>query len=139
MQHLRQYVKLVGLIPGLWLLAGCANPSHLVFHQSTVLGVDVATQVDGSSIHATLGYDRQTVTLIPKSTIKNNQNVEEIEAMSIVARTRIKVQWLGTQEICERFATGKAARNIVQQAEAINALMTAKPSVTPVRSGCEDW
>ncbi len=108
----------------LWLifLAGCANPSHLVFYQSTVLGVDVATNAEGGTVHATLGYDRQTNAFIPKTKVKNAQGKEEIEAMSLISKTEIDVEWLMIQQIHERFATGDAAVNLANKPEAIKAL-----------------
>lgn len=104
------------------LLAGCANPSHLVFYQSTVLGVDVATSGEGGTVHATLGYDRQTTAFIPKTKVKIAEGKEEHEAMSVVAKTDIGIEWLMIQEIHERFATGQAAVNLANKPEAIKAL-----------------
>ena len=106
----------------LLVLVGCANPSHLVFYQSTVLGVDVATNAQGGTVHATLGYDRQTTAFIPKTKIKDANGKEEIEAMSLISKTDIDVEWLLIQEIHERFATGDAAVNLANKPGAIKAL-----------------
>jgi hypothetical protein len=113
---------------------GCATPSHLIFHTSTTLGVDVATSADNSTIHARVGYDRQTATIIPKTRVKNGQGQEEPEAMAVIGRSRIKIRWFRPSEICERFATGKAALNMASQSAA-GALRG--DGSTP--NGCEDW
>jgi hypothetical protein len=123
MERISSLTNAAALTMALWFLAGCASPSHLVFYQSTILGVDVATTTQGGTVHATLGYDRQTTTFIPKSRVKNDQQVDENEAMSAIARLTVKIQWLGIQEIHEQFATGQAARNIARRPEALEALM----------------
>lgn len=106
------------------ILTGCGAPSHLVFFQSTVLGVDVATSSQGGTVHATLGYDRQTVAFVPKTqtTETQDQTQQSNEAMSVIAKTNIDVRWLGVQQIYERFATGQAAINIANNPEAIQKL-----------------
>ena len=122
----------------LLLLTGCATPTHLIFYQSSILGVDVATSADSSTVHATMGYDRQTGTIIPKSKVKTGSgSTEEPEAMAVVSRARIKVHWLRPSEICERFGTGEAARNIARQgaAHALKTQGTSTTSATP----CEDF
>jgi hypothetical protein len=101
------------------LLSGCATPSHLVFYQTSILGIDVSTSADNSTVHAKVGYDRQTGTIIPKTKVKGTpESAEEQEAMSVVSRSRIKVEWFRPSEICERFATGQAARNVARHGAA---------------------
>ena len=112
------------------LLAGCANPSHLVFHQSSSLGVDIAANADTGHIHMALGYDRQTDTLIPKTTIITDGNVEENEAMSVISTSKIKVKGLGLHDVNEQFATGQAAVNIAakpRSAAQVSTLSETKP------------
>ncbi len=104
------------------VFAGCANPSHLVFYQSTILGVDVATNAQGGTVHATLGYDRQTNAFIPKTINKDDNGKDQIEAMSLISKTDVDVEWLLIQQIHERFATGDAAVNLATKPDAIKAL-----------------
>ena len=106
----------------LLVLVGCANPTHLVFYQSTVLGVDVATNAQGGTVHATLGYDRQTTAFVPKTRVTNDQGQNENDAMSVISRTEIDIEWLAIQSIHETFATGKAALNIADNPDAIRSL-----------------
>jgi len=127
----------------LLVLTGCAAPmpTHLIFYQSSILGVDVATSADSSTVHATMGYDRQTGTIIPKSRVKTLSEDrgaprEEVEAMSVVSRARIKVEWLAPSEICERFATGYAARYVAQNSAA-HALRGESASTDT--SPCKDY
>jgi hypothetical protein len=117
--------------------AGCGTPTHLLFYQATVIGVDVATSPEQNTVSAKIGYDRQTGTIVPKTTVKQDpQSKDEPEAMSVIARARFKIRFLEASEICERFATGQAARNMAQEVGAAAALST------PTQGGphaCADW
>lgn len=106
------------------LLAGCATPSHLVFHQSTSIGADAAANTDTGQVHVAFGYDRQTNTLIPRTRTTNDQNEPEQEAMSVVSASEVKIKWLGLHEVTEQFATGKAARNLAQDPKALGQILT---------------
>ncbi|MEQ1842978.1 MAG: hypothetical protein ABL994_21460, partial [Verrucomicrobiales bacterium] len=63
-------------------------------------------------IHMALGYDRQTDTLIPKTTIITDANQEENEAMSVISTSKIRVKGMRLNDVNEQFATGQAAVNI---------------------------
>ena len=113
--------------------SGCTTPSHLVFHQSGVLGVDVAADVTNGKVNVALGYDRQTNAIIPKTQtlatqrhLSGGQRVEqkENEAMATVSASKIRIKWLGAQEVNEQFATGEAAVNIARDPEAVASLTT---------------
>ncbi len=106
------------------LLAGCATPSHLVFHQSTSIGADVAANTDTGHVHAAFGYDRQTNTLIPKTKTTNDNGEIEQEAMSVVSASEVKIKWLGLHEVTEQFATGAAARNLARDPRAIGQVLS---------------
>ena len=111
-------------------LSGCANPSHLVFHQSSSLGVDVAANADTGHIHMALGYDRQTDTLIPKTTIVTDANQQENEAMSVISTSKIRVKGMRLNDVNEQFATGQAAVNIAgkpRSAAQVSTLSETKP------------
>lgn len=106
------------------LLAGCTTPSHLIFHQSTSIGVDASANADTGQVHVAFGYDRQTNTLIPKTATTNTQNEPEQEAMSVVSASEVKIKWLGLHEVTEQFATGKAARHLAQDPRALGQVLT---------------
>lgn len=106
------------------LLAGCATPSHLVFHQSTSIGADASTNTNTGQVHFAVGYDRQTNTLIPKTRTTNENGKPEPEAMSVVSASEVKIKGLGLHEVTEQFATGKAARNLAQDPKALGQILT---------------
>ena len=102
------------------LLGGCANPSHLIFHQSTSVGVDVAGNTDSGHIHVALGYDRQTNALIPKTKLASGKH----EAMSAISTGKVEIKWLGVHEVTEQFATGQAAVNLARSPQAAAQVLT---------------
>lgn len=106
------------------LLAGCATPSHLVFHQCTSIGADAAANTDTGQVHVSFGYDRQTNTIIPKTQTTNERNEPEQEAMSVVSASEVKIKWLGLHQVTEQFATGKAARNLANDPRAIGQVLS---------------
>lgn len=109
------------------LLPGCATPSHLVFHQCTSIGVDASANADTGQVHVAFGYDRQTNTLIPKTETINEHDdptAPEQEAMSVISASEVKVKWLGLHEVTEQFATGKAARNLARDPQALGRVLT---------------
>ena len=105
-------------------LGGCANPSHLVFHQSGSLGVDAALNTDTGQVHVALGYDRQTNALIPKTRTQTENGEVENEAMSAISTSQIRIKWLGLHEVTEQFATGKAAVNLAERPESAAQVLT---------------
>lgn len=116
------------------LLAGCANPSHLVFHQSVSVGADAAANADTGQVHVAFGYDRQTNTIIPKTETANDSGAPEQEAMSVVSAGEVKIKWLGLHEVTEQFATGQAARNLARDPRALGQVLTLTvPTAQPTR------
>ena len=108
----------------LCLLAGCATPSHLIFHQSASVGVDVAANADTGQVHVALGYDRQTNTLIPKTKTRTETGEIENEAMSVISTSKVDIKWLGVHEVTEQFATGQAAVNLAARPESAAQVLT---------------
>lgn len=114
------------------LSAGCSTPSHLVFHQSTSVGADVAANADTGHVHVSFGYDRQTNTLIPKTSTVNDYGEPEHEAMSVVSASEVRIKWLGLHEVTEQFATGAAARNLARDPRAIGQVLSLSvPTANP--------
>ncbi len=105
------------------LLVGCTTPSHLIFHQSTSLGVDASANADTGQVHVAFGYDRPTNTLIPKTKTTNPQDEPEQEARSVVSASEVKIKRLGLPEVTEQFATGKAARHLAQDPRALGQVL----------------
>lgn len=125
-------------------MCGCATPTptHLIFHQSTVLGVDASTSATQTGhTRIVVGYDRQTTAFIPKSRVDTNLNSSasptpgaeriENEAMSAVSLSTIKIRGIGQTEVHERFATGEAAKNIARDETRMDAFTSASPTPTP--------
>jgi hypothetical protein len=106
-----------------------------MFYQGTVIGVDVATMPDQGTVSAKLGYDRHTGTIVPKTLVKDANDKERAEAMSVLARSRFKIRFLRASEVCERFATGEAAINMARQAGAVAALVGGNGD----SDACADW
>ena len=77
------------------LFVGCATPSHLVFHQCTSIGADASTNTTTGQVNVSIGYDRQTNTLIPKTNTLNDIGAPEAEAMSVISASEVKIKWLG--------------------------------------------
>lgn len=120
-------IRSVALVCALLSLAGCQNPTHLVYHQNTVLGLDVATSAEGGTIHATLAYDRQTTAFVPKTQVaipdgQGGVKKLEFEAMSVISKSEMHLKFLSTQQVHEIFATGEAAINLARRPEALKAL-----------------
>lgn len=104
-------------------LAGCANPSHLVFVQSAVVGADASANTETGQIHVALGYDRQTNAIIPKTKVQTAGG-EVNEAMSVISASDIRIKWLGVHEVNEQFATGQAAVNMADNPATIGEVLT---------------
>ena len=108
-------------------LASCTTPSHLVFHQTAVIGADVSANTTTGQVNLAVGYDRQTSALVPKTRtaadIESGAG-EENEAMSALAASKVAIKGIGTYEVNEQFATGKAAVNLARKRGAVKALST---------------
>ncbi len=121
-------------LAGLALLAGgCANPSHLVFHQKTSFGIDASTDTTTGRIHVDAGYARQTNAFVPKTKVMGPDG-EEHEAMSTISLNDIKVKFLGVHEVNEQFATGRAAVLMADKPDALGQLTTLSDSVPSATS-----
>lgn len=151
-------LTLGALLLGALLLVGCTNtaPSHLIFHQNLLFGADISTASATGAVpdrlNVSIGYDRQTNAIIPKTRIcyesKSSENKTseetpsenmtlvscdlsnahsevkstEFEAMSVISKSYIGMNWFGTDKISERFATGDAAAEMAKSPELIEAL-----------------
>ena len=114
-------------IPLLLCLASCATPSHLVFHQTAVIGADISANTTTGQVNLAVGYDRQTSALVPKTATvpeAGQTSLEENEAMSALAASEVKIKGIGTYEVNEQFATGKAAINLAKNPDAVEAVCT---------------
>ena len=131
--YLPNWIAILVLLPA--LICSCANPSHLVFVQSTVLGVDVAVSPETKNAKVVVGYDRQTDTIIPTSKIETAANQRENEALSVIGATKIDLVWFGHQKISENFATGIAAEHVAADPKAIDDLLKPKTETAPGTEG----
>lgn len=133
------------ILLGLLLLGGCSNlaPSHLIFHQSLVFGADISTASETGAmpdrLNVVVGYDRHTNAIIPKTRVCSDKNSSgeiitrpcaedeplestQFEAMSVISKSYIGMNWFGTDKISERLATGDAAIEMAKSPELIEAL-----------------
>lgn len=118
--HPLVWLAALGLLSG-----GCAQPSHLVFHQKTSFGIDASTDTTTGRINVDAGYSRQTNAFVPKTKVVGVDGVtQEYEAMSTISLNDIKVKFLGTHEVNEQFATGKAAQMLADTPDALGQLTT---------------
>lgn len=106
------------------ILTGCtgsnlAKPNLYVAHD-TVIGVNAAVNTQRSSGRLVIGYDRDFVTIIPKSVTPPENLIPEIEggkeAMSAVSCSKLKVTDIWLNEFVEELATGKAAQLYAESA-----------------------
>lgn len=136
----------VGLVLALILMSGtgCAflgDPQHLVFLQKTTMGVDVAPAIETGSVHLVAGYKRQTVAYIPTATLDPDSEdpqsatpgteQTEREAMSVIAKTEIRISFWRLPEIVECFATGNAAINLANDPFNDLCSLTTQGETTP--------
>lgn len=85
-------------------LTGC-EPTNLYVAHTTVVGLNAATNLDQSSGHLILGYDRKFAAVVPKSVpVKEGK-----EAMSVLSCSDLKVDGIFLAHFTEYLATGKAA------------------------------
>ena len=117
------------------LFAGCTTPTHLVFEQSATVGASIASNTTTGKVDFAIGYLRETNTLIPKTQTSESEGAPpENEAMAVVSASEVKIKGLGLHAVTEQFATGKAARNLAQDPNAVGQIVsltvpkdTAKP------------
>jgi hypothetical protein len=98
------------------LLAGC-EATHLYVAHSTVVGVDGAMSSDSASGHLTVGYDRNFVTIVPKSVPIQPAGMGADtgqgsggprEAMAVLSCSEVQVSGIFLTGFSEYLATGKA-------------------------------
>ena len=126
-------------------VVGCMGRArdHLIYHQKTVLGVDISPSPESSDVHVVVGYDRKTVAYVPKIPLDHSAAPADPnqpsnancpgeqgsaasgnagEAMSVVSMSKIIVRLVGLPSIEENFATGCAAIQVAGNAAAIEQL-----------------
>jgi hypothetical protein len=87
------------------LILSACEPVNLYVAHSTVVGLNAAGNVDRSSGHLIIGYDRHFGAIVPKSVpVKEGE-----EAMSVLSCSDLKVDGIFLAGFSEYLATGKAA------------------------------
>ncbi|MCB0833151.1 MAG: hypothetical protein KDC45_06790 [Bacteroidetes bacterium] len=122
----------------IFALSGCTQPSLYVAH-NTVVGVNAAVNTQRTSGSLIVGYDRDFITLIPKSVDppeeQNQQNDGAKEAMSAISCSKLEVKNIWLSEFKEYLATGQAAKLYAQKVAQGNAdvfsCFNEKPDSTP--------
>lgn len=90
---------------GVALALTACEPTNLYVAHTTVIGLNAATNMDQSSGHLIIGYDRKFGAIVPKSV-----PVEEgKEAMSVLSCSDLKVDGIFLAGFTEYLATGRAA------------------------------
>lgn len=133
-------------------LSGCMgidhDPSHLIFYEDLSFGFNAkGSPAQGGSLDASLGYTRDTTTIIPKSRTlsegKECANIEKVsngatngsssgsgtkskivcpQAMSVISKSLFDIGWFGNNQIKLHFATGQAAQNLAGAPNGVGSL-----------------
>ena len=109
-------------------VSGCANSSHLLIYQHTNLGLNSGINPQTGNLHVRIGLRRDFACVIPKVTMKNQDtDTQDIKAASsyVVSRVRIRGP-LEVPDIAEIIATGKAAAQMGDKADALSPFVTPK-------------
>lgn len=111
-------------------LAGCSTPSHLVFHQSAVIGADISANTTSGQLNVSMGYDRQTSAIVPKTQANAIEppgvTTEKNEAMSAISASKVTIKGIGEYEVNEQFATGQAATNLAKDPNQVIEISTLR-------------
>lgn len=110
------------LIVSLLVSACTTNSSNLVYRQSTVIGLDIQANPEGTSGKAVLGYDREVNAYVPKKpkVIGGKLSTQGQEAMSAISVSAVEIGFLEATRISESFATGDAAQALASKPNALN-------------------
>jgi hypothetical protein len=93
------------------LILSACEPVNLYVAHSTVVGLNMAGNVDRSSGHLIVGYDRHFGAIVPKSVpVKEGK-----EAMSVLSCSDMKVDGIFLAGFTEYLATGRAATGFAEE------------------------
>lgn len=95
---------------GAALTLSACEPVNLYVAHSTVVGLNAAGNVDRSSGHLIIGYDRHFGAIVPKSV----PVAEGKEAMSVLSCSDLKVDGIFLAGFTEYLATGRAATGFAE-------------------------
>ena len=99
------------------ILAGCAGEQKKLYISSdTILGLDASVNTVRESGSVRIGYDRYFLTWVPQS-VPDEQDPDAREVMSALNCTRVTIGDLVLKEFQESLATGRAAREFIQNAD----------------------
>lgn len=114
-------------------LLGACEARQLYIAHDTVIGVNAAVNQARSSGRLMIGYDRDFVTVIPRSVdvAELGESGAGREAMSAIACSEVEVDGVFLTRFVEHVATGRAARNFAQ------ALANGGADGRPARSAAE--
>jgi hypothetical protein len=124
---------------GLLILAGCA-PQAVYFHESTNVGFSAAyTASDSEPVSTSFGYQRRIVAVVPgkertSATGKQSDAENQDEALSTISKFYVKAGTKDGLVIRNNFATGMAARKLMNEpfpaAVAVAGIMHGTPVIT---------
>lgn len=106
------------LIPLTLCFTAACEPTNLYVAHQTVVGVNAAVNTEQTKGHLIVGYDRNFVTLVPKSVADPDNKSTNVadgggkEAMSALSCSDLEVKGIYLTKFVEYLATGKAARTL---------------------------
>jgi hypothetical protein len=112
-------------------MLGACEARQLYIAHDTVIGVNAAVNQARSSGRLMIGYDRDFITVIPKSVAAAEEGEATgtgKEAMSAIACSKVEVTGLFLTQFVEHVATGEAARNFA------HSLANGAPTTAGVRA-----
>lgn len=128
-------ISLAGLCAFGVLLSGCTTPTHLLFHQTAIIGADVSANAASGQVSVSLGYDRNTTALVPKTATYETEAAvageSPNEAMASVSASKVTIKGVGEYEVNEQFATGRAAVNLAQHPDDVVSLSIIRENEKP--------
>ena len=101
------------LIPLALCTTAACEPTNLYVAHHTVVGVNAAVNTEQTKGHLIIGYDRNFVTLVPKSV--DDPDGEGKEAMSALSCSELKVEGIFLTKFVEYLATGEAGREFARK------------------------
>ncbi len=116
-------MKRVTFLIILFLSLTACNRNYLVYAQDSSLGVDLHAAPNEGDVRFVVGYDRTSFALVPKLE-------DGSDAMSMAGLNRVYIKGIDEIQFSHAFATGDAAKSLVDHPEQLKTLVK-KVFVTP--------
>lgn len=93
-------------------LAGCGEATNLYVAHNTVVGVNANVSPDRQQGQLLVGYDRDFITIIPKSVDADGLAPGEQDVMSLLNCTELEVDGIFLSRYVDVMASGEAAKKL---------------------------